>query len=641
MKFQAKLFLFFALTVVLPICVATAVISVYFSRLGEETTTDRLRSASGLVKARMQTPNDILAAELSSKLVNQPSLITASLDSNPIEAIPALDALAAELGASQMSLSTAAGISVAQAGSSAGDGRCLAGVNIPINQGGPVIGWVMATREIDADFLRSVLTDSGFPSSVSCGGQLAASTFPGGAVPPAGSLSATDPSQQTATTADVGNESYFLLDYTFANQSSFTPPVVFTLGTPTADVESRQTIIIESGLSLVAFTLLIAALLGYLTTKSITNPLRLLTGAVLRAEAGNLDCGVDVHSRDEIGILARNFNRMCRQISRFIKDLQQAHRRLLQAFGYAGDLLVSGYDREKLIKSVTGTAALATSAVATAFYLYEDIDGRRRLGPARTAPAEFFTDLRTQAIEATISGVETGVIKGLVSHQLDEDYIFMVAPVVLQEHTFGALVAVIKRETITDESSSRILGSLANQAATALENVRLSETLQQMVITDSLTGLFNVRYFNESLKNQIEIAQRYKTNLSLLIVDLDNFKQVNDTYGHMVGDEVLRRVGSLFAESVRRTDIAARYGGEEFAIILPHTAKDTALEVAQKLLRKVRLLRLPEYPGLGVSFSIGVASYPMDGDDPGKLLRTADDATYKAKEQGKDRAVSA
>ncbi len=635
MKFQTKLYLFFALTVILPILVATAVIAILFSRMGNEAASSKLRDAAGIVKAHVQTPGDVLAAELSSRLYNESTLITAVRTGDLPLAQEILQRLSRDLNASQMSLYAADGSLLTQSGTPPAAG-CQTGVSIPIKQNGVIQGSVTAIRDIDDGFINNILVETGLPASASCGATLL-SSFPASEAPP-GETGA-DPGQPF-TEGRVGNADYFLYRYTYTAES-FTRPIAFTIGYSMEDIESRRTIVLETGLAMVAFTLLVAALLGYLITRSITNPLHLLTGAVLKAEAGDLSGKVDIHSHDEVGVLARNFNRMISQISSFIEDMRQANDRLLKAFGYAGDLMVSSHDREKLLASVISTAALATNATAASFYLFQGPVETRQMLPVQLLPADFFTDTRSRTIEKVLSKVETGAIRGLVSHPLDHDYVVIVAPVEHQENMYGALVAVVDAGHDTDESSCRILQSLANQAATALENVRLNETLKELVITDSLTGLANVRHFHDVLDNQLEMTRRYHSDLSLLMIDLDNFKRVNDTYGHQAGDEVLRQVGLLLKNGVRKTDLAARYGGEEFAIILPHTSKKTAIDVAEKLRLEADSLRLEDYPQVAVTFSIGVASSPGDADEAEKLLRMADDATYKAKEQGKNQTVAA
>ena len=162
----------------------------------------------------------------------------------------------------------------------------------------------------------------------------------------------------------------------------------------------------------------------------------------------------------------------------------------------------------------------------------------------------------------------------------------------------------------------------------------LSRHLRSLAYRDSLTGLYNHRYFQEQLVHEVERAQRYGHQLSVLMLDVDRFKQVNDTYGHLMGDTLLSYVAQLISAKVRSSDMAARYGGDEFAVILPETGQETAIAVAEKLRKAVSAGR--HWQGallgnLGVGICFGVASFPDDGRTADDLLVCADRRLYGAK----------
>jgi diguanylate cyclase (GGDEF)-like protein len=167
--------------------------------------------------------------------------------------------------------------------------------------------------------------------------------------------------------------------------------------------------------------------------------------------------------------------------------------------------------------------------------------------------------------------------------------------------------------------------------------------LETLAVTDGLTGLFNRRYFDDLLLSEVRRTLRYKVPVSVILIDLDHFKQVNDTYGHPMGDEVLRNVGRLVIEKVRATDAAARFGGEELAVILPQTNMTGAAELAERL-RKLIAEATHTLGGVSIqkTASLGVASF--DGSDPPigpeDLVKRADQALYKAKQGGRDRVVA-
>src|SRR5690242_9498482 len=166
--------------------------------------------------------------------------------------------------------------------------------------------------------------------------------------------------------------------------------------------------------------------------------------------------------------------------------------------------------------------------------------------------------------------------------------------------------------------------------------------LERLSITDGLTGLYNHRHFEERLAEEFRRSQRYSDPVSLIMLDLDHFKDVNDKYGHPFGDRVLRETADLIRSSIRDPDICARYGGEEFAIILPKTHLQGALAVSERIFRSLRAKTyMPEVDGkaapLRVTASVGVAFYPSkEVTSPELLVKLADEALYRAKREGRD-----
>ncbi len=168
--------------------------------------------------------------------------------------------------------------------------------------------------------------------------------------------------------------------------------------------------------------------------------------------------------------------------------------------------------------------------------------------------------------------------------------------------------------------------------------------LEALSITDPLTGLANRRHLMAKLEQEVQRARRYKTPLSVVMIDIDHFKHVNDTYGHAMGDEVLRNIGRMLREGVRTTDLAARYGGEELTLVLPHTDLPAALQVAETLRQKFAGLD-HTHDGVAIrkTASMGVAARDGQGEVPGaeELLKHADEALYRAKEGGRNKVVAA
>ena len=164
------------------------------------------------------------------------------------------------------------------------------------------------------------------------------------------------------------------------------------------------------------------------------------------------------------------------------------------------------------------------------------------------------------------------------------------------------------------------------------------QRFRKLSITDDLTGIYNSRYFLNRLQDEIERANRYGHPLSLLILDLDNFKKYNDTHGHVVGDEVLAKTGEILLKSLRKTDSAYRYGGEEFAVILPETGGNQAVHFAERIRKgfEKHAFLIRQDGSLSVTASIGVAQYKQR-EEISAFIKRADENMYTAKKQGKNR----
>ncbi len=179
---------------------------------------------------------------------------------------------------------------------------------------------------------------------------------------------------------------------------------------------------------------------------------------------------------------------------------------------------------------------------------------------------------------------------------------------------------------------------LAGQFAIQLQKVILYKKVQEMSITDSLTEVSTRRYFLERASEEIRRSMRHKSNLSLLMLDLDHFKDKNDRFGHLVGDVVLKEVASILKSSLREIDIIGRLGGEEFAIMLTGTGKDGAFQVAERIRESIEGAVFKAYDEVvSITVSAGISVFPDDGVDIESLVESADKALYKAKESGRNK----
>ncbi len=218
---------------------------------------------------------------------------------------------------------------------------------------------------------------------------------------------------------------------------------------------------------------------------------------------------------------------------------------------------------------------------------------------------------------------------------------FLVIPMVLKNKVIGFIFTQAVGNNYQKDFS--IFSVFANEAALAIENAKLYEKLENMSTTDSLTGVYNRRYLDAQLSKEIELARRYKSFLSICMIDIDDFKHYNDRNGHLAGDECLKKVAEVISSTIRSGDVITRYGGEEFLVILPATDKDGAKIAAEKIRKNIEntYFDYQEFQPLGkITVSIGVATYPTDAQDEKLLLEIADKCLYKAKISGKNKVVS-
>jgi diguanylate cyclase (GGDEF)-like protein len=225
----------------------------------------------------------------------------------------------------------------------------------------------------------------------------------------------------------------------------------------------------------------------------------------------------------------------------------------------------------------------------------------------------------------------------------------VVIPIVLFDETIGSLLLRAARgENPFTSREISFCEIVAEAAANALERAHLFESIQKaneglefLAVTDGLTGLYNHRYFRERLADEFERAMRYKVPLACLILDVDNFKRINDTFGHLRGDAVLKEIAARVTRSVRKPDIIARYGGEEVVVIMPQTGAEGAMAQAERIRRKIGEVPFGDNGNairVTVSVGVGVLQHNMMQDCEA-LIREADSALYQAKAAGKNKVV--
>ena len=216
----------------------------------------------------------------------------------------------------------------------------------------------------------------------------------------------------------------------------------------------------------------------------------------------------------------------------------------------------------------------------------------------------------------------------------------MCIPLVSFGQTLGVLVLDSERSNTFHSNDTQAIESVADICANAIQNAHYVDRVKQLAYLDGLTGIFNRRFFELRMAEEIERARRYDSGMGVIMIDIDQFKRLNDEFGHLLGDEVLRQVSSLLHQQLRKIDVVCRYGGEEFAILLSQTSPQHSLAVAEKLRRMVETWQFPGVPR-PVTISAGTANYADHGTSRDELIKAADAGLYAAKQSGRNRVCIA
>ena len=375
---------------------------------------------------------------------------------------------------------------------------------------------------------------------------------------------------------------------------------------------------------------LLAIICAILVSRSLQSQIGSFLEAARRLGRGDFSAQVPTQGRDEFAALGGEFNRMALQLQSRLQELQTERLRLENAMRRLGEAFASGLDREALLEIAVRTAVDGVDASG----------GRAVLGDGE----EVTRVGELGALEQLVADAERGSLaSGEPREGFGEEGSALVHALTTADGARFGTVAVWRSGRTFTDTERELFHYLAAQAAISLDNVALHETVQRQAVTDELTGLFNHRRFQEGLTQEIERARRFGQGLGLVMLDIDNFKQVNDTYGHQVGDLVLSEVARVLKEYSREIDEPARYGGEELAVVLPGTDLDGAYNLAERVRAGIEALEFPlDGRGkLGVTASFGAAAMPETATDQSSLIAAADTALYTAKRSGKNRTERA
>src|SRR4051794_2419898 len=312
-------------------------------------------------------------------------------------------------------------------------------------------------------------------------------------------------------------------------------------------------------------------------------------------------------------------------------QLAEQNARLDRTIRRIGESFASKLDRIALINLVLRTAGEALEA----HY------GRATFG---SSAVEWAADSEREPPEIALAAAEHSARRdGRLRVADDGHYAAMAHPITAEEHARAArdMLVIARRDRPFTAAEEGLFGYLAQQAAVAIENVALHDLLQRQATVDELTGLANHRRFRDALDFEFKRMRRTHRPLALVLFDIDDFKAVNDTYGHPQGDRVLQAVAKVLRDACRQTDEPARYGGEELALILPETDLDGGYQVAEAIRQGVEALEVPLDDGgrLQITTSAGVSALDRFTVDPAALIQASDAALYEAKRAGKNRTA--
>jgi diguanylate cyclase (GGDEF)-like protein len=382
----------------------------------------------------------------------------------------------------------------------------------------------------------------------------------------------------------------------------------------------------------VAVFLLLALVAIVLLLRSLGGQISEFLTAARRIGDGDFSGDVPVTGNDEMAGLATEFNKMSNRLVAQMDQLRRQRAEIEESVRRVGEAFASGLDRQALLAILIETAVGTCDAEYGLVALTGHAGAEAEAGAAKDGVQEAALEAEQRALQEA----------GPVEVSQNGAYAFASSLGRMGEATAPIGAMTIARAGQPFNAGEReVFLYLVGQAAASVENLALHELVSQQAVTDDLTGLANNRAFRDLMDREAARAQRFGHDLSLLILDIDDFKKVNDTYGHPQGDAVLKAIGRILAEESRGIDFPARYGGEEFVVALPETGTQGAAEVGERIRERIEDEAVPLLDGgeLRMTASLGLATLPGAAADARELIAKADEALYEAKRSGKNRLV--
>lgn len=403
-----------------------------------------------------------------------------------------------------------------------------------------------------------------------------------------------------------------------------------------------------------------ALLFVYIYRKSIVEPLHQIISATKKISEGKFE-ELSVINGTEMGMLMENFNFMSHALENKVKELESAvirEQRVVRRLNILNELtgsLIHKLELQDVLQTMISNSMALIKSEFSAIALSDPLT--RKITYFRTS----LTDEAGQLRALTDNLMEEIIVrKTSISERVDSDRLskatelkyptggsleiknLLAIPLMIEGEIRGAIILGnrIGAQGFTQEDEDTAL-MFTFQCAMGIERAILHEKIVHLAKTDGLTGLNNHRTFHEVLGVELKRAKRYHRDISLLMIDIDDFKRFNDTYGHQAGDMALKGLADILINNLRATDSAARYGGEEFTVILPETSLDAAVKIGERIRNDIashplRFMDKKVY----LTVSAGVSVFPEDSIEKDNLIMAADDALYMAKRTGKNKVIT-
>ena len=621
-SFRNRLTFFFILLVILPV-LAVATVGILIVRNTEERNTDeRLALARTAAQALYQSGRD--SAEAVARTFAQDDSVAAAIRAGDRRRLQRrVDDLIEAETAARVRLSVDGEEPIDE-----GDVDAIAPARSRINADGRDVGMIeLSTTRADeyATLLRRITE---FQVVISEGKDILAGTLEPGSA------------DRIPTAGDVELDGTGYRVTTFRTPAFDDGDLVVRALLPDSEIDDA---VLEStlGIGFILIAFLICAFAFALTAaRSLQAQIDRLLSAARALGKGDFSVEVPAEGNDEFAALGREFNSMARQLEARLEELQLERSRLQETVKRVGESLGKGLDRDALLGIVVQTAVDGVGAEGGRVVLSASANGAQPEEAARAGNVSSY-------LAAMMAAEAAALANGAPAETQISGANALARPLPAPEPDKGmvGVISIARPGGAFTERQQELFAYLARQAAISIENVGLHETIQRQAVTDELTGLFNHRRFQEVMTAEVERVRRFEQELGLIMLDIDNFKRVNDTYGHLQGDHVLREVARVLRETSREIDEPARYGGEEMAVALPQTGLEGAFEFAERVRSRIEALELPLVEGDGilrVTASFGVAALPHSAKpDKDALVAAADAALYRAKRSGKNRTVKA